>query len=122
MSSRWSSSALATIGVLHLLGQLALVALDHFLLLLQLVAPLGDHVLLLVELPLALEDFLPRLIELLFDFRFLAERHLLGLDLGLLVAGVGLDFGLFHDHLRFSFGVALSQIPQELEHGHAHPG
>ena len=53
---------------------------------------------------------------------FLLQGHLLGLDFGLLAAGLGFDLGLFEDQLGLFFRVALPQIPQQLEEPHPHAG
>ena len=61
-------------------------------------------------------------VELLFDAALFAKRQFLGLDLGLLVAGGGLDFRLFEDRLGFFFRIAFAQIAQQFEQPHPHAG
>ena len=53
---------------------------------------------------------------------FSRSASLLGLDLGFLVAGGGLDFGLFEDLAGFFLGVALAQVADQLDDAHAHEG
>ena len=111
---------LPAIGVFQLFGQLALVVLDHLLLLLKLVGAAFEQVLLLVEMALAFERLLPSIVELLFDARFFAKSQLLGLDFGFLVAGGGLNFRLFEDLVGFLFRVVLAQVAEQLDDAHAH--
>ena len=76
----------AAVGVFDLLGQLALVALDHLLLAAQLLDLLLERVLALVEQPFALVQLLAQLGQLALAFGLLLDGHFLDFQLGFLAA------------------------------------
>ena len=80
----------AAVGVFDPLGQLALVALDHLLLLAELFDLLLEGILPLVEQPLAFVQLLAELGQLAFAFGLLLDGHFLDFQLGLLSAIAGL--------------------------------
>ena len=112
---------LAAVGVFELLGQLALVVLDHLLLLLKLVGrAASSRSCCLSRCRSRSNVFCRAFVELLFDAGFFAEGQFLGFDFGFLVAGGGLDFGFFEDLPGFLFGVVLAQVAEQLDDAHSH--
>ncbi len=107
----------AAVGVFDLLGQLALVGLDHLFLLAQLVGLLLERVLPLVEQALALVQLLPDLAQLALSLRLLLNGQFLDLQLGLFFHGRAFALGILDDSRCLGFGVAAAQSIQKLDAG-----
>ena len=104
----------AAVGVFDPFGQLALVVLDHLLLLAELVGLLLERVLPLVEQPLALVQFLPELGQLVFAFGLLLDGQFFDFQLGLFAA-VGLSRSAPLDDLAgFGFRIAAAEPVENL--------
>ena len=106
---------LAAVGVLNALGELALGALHHLLLLLEHVGLLLQRVLALVQQPFAFVQLAAETAQLLFAFGLLLEGRFLDFQFGLAAAVLHLHVGLPHDLAGFRLGIAPPQAVQQLD-------
>ena len=104
---------LAAVGVLDALGELALGALDHLLLLAQHFGLLFQGVLALVQQPLALVQLAAQAAQLLLAFGLLLQGRFLDFQLGLAAAVLHLQLGLADDLAGLRLGVAAPQAVQQ---------
>ncbi len=104
---------LAAVGVLDLLRQLALRALDDLLLLAKLLGLFLQGVLALVQEAFALVELAAEAAELLFAFALGLDRLFLDFQLGLAAAVLHLLLGPADDLLGFQFGVAAAEMVQQ---------
>ena len=111
---------LALVGLLDLLGELALRGLDDLFLLADLFGLLFQGVLALVEEAFAFVEFAADLAKLLFAFVLLLEHQLLDLQLALAAAVFGLLLGLGDDLGGLALGVLPPQVVEDLDQNEGH--
>ena len=112
---------LAMVGLLDLLGELALRGLDDLLLLANLFGLFLQAVLAFVEEAFAFVEFAADLAKLLFAFFLLLEHQLLDLQLALAAAALGLLLGLGHDLGGLALGVLPPQVVEDPDQQECHP-
>ena len=115
------SSSLRLVGLLDLLGQLALRGLDDLFLLADLLGLLFQGVLALVEEAFALVELAADLAQLLFAFVLLLEHQLLDFQLALAAAVFRLLLGLGDDLGGLALGVLPPQVIEDLDQNEGHP-
>ena len=111
---------LALVGLLDLLGELALRGLDDLFLLADLFGLLFQGVLAFVEEAFAFVEFAADLAKLLFAFLLLLEHQLLDLQLALAAAVFGLLFGLGDDLGGLALGVLPPQVVEDPDQNEGH--